>query len=118
MPPAAAASGAEARAVYSDEPFDLVLIDVHMPDEDGPEVTGDLLSDPGPHAVFVALTADTLPETTARCLSSGMKAVLAKPVCLEALSSLLAAISPRQGERSAQLAGPLPGALQNGEAAR
>jgi signal transduction histidine kinase/CheY-like chemotaxis protein len=74
------------------EPFDLVLMDLHMPELDGLAATRAIRALPGtPSQVpIVALTADAFAETRERCFAAGMNAFLSKPVSLEALSQVLA----------------------------
>ena len=78
-----AADGRQALAAASDETFDLVLMDLHMPHLDGVAATRAIraLRDPARSTVpIVALTADTLAETRDRCLVAGMNDFLTKPV--------------------------------------
>ena len=63
-------------------PFDIVLMDVHMPEMDGLEAARLLCDiDRDAHRVppIVALTANAFPEDRARCLAAGMSDYLAKP---------------------------------------
>ena len=97
-----AVSGArEALAVYRSAPFDLVLMDLHMPEVDGLQGTRWLLSCDGPHAVVVALTADTAHEVLQACREAGMVDVLTKPSRLEQLQACMDRVSPQTADRSA-----------------
>jgi signal transduction histidine kinase len=70
--------------------FDLVLMDLHMPELDGLEATAEIRrAERGPRLPIVALTADVLPEDQARCLAGGMDDFLAKPFRHSDLDSLL-----------------------------
>ena len=85
-------NGREALALLASEPFDLVLMDVQMPELDGLETTatirkGELST--GRHIPIVAVTAHALKGDAERCLAAGMDAYVAKP--LQA-TELLAAI--------------------------
>jgi two-component system, sensor histidine kinase len=87
-----AADGRQALAAASDENFDLVLMDLHMPHLDGVAATRAIraLRDPVRSTVpIVALTADTLAETRDRCLVAGMNDFLTKPVSPALLASTL-----------------------------
>jgi CheY-like chemotaxis protein len=71
-----------------DTSFDLILLDVEMPGLSGPETAQCIRCDhitPGRCITIVALTAHSGPKEHARCLASGMDAVLVKPISLEAL---------------------------------
>ncbi|OYV01873.1 MAG: hybrid sensor histidine kinase/response regulator, partial [Burkholderiales bacterium PBB5] len=74
------------------QPFDLVLMDVHMPVMDGVAATAEIRNLPAPagRTPIVALTADVFADTRARCLAAGAAEVLTKPLGLPALQSLLA----------------------------
>lgn len=58
--------------------FDLILMDVHMPEMDGLTATQSLRSAGFETPVF-ALTATLAPEDTSLCLAAGMNACLRKP---------------------------------------
>jgi signal transduction histidine kinase/ActR/RegA family two-component response regulator len=85
-----AKDGREALDQVTASQFDLVLMDLHMPEMDGWEATRAIrsgLPDGGPP--IVALTADALPETRDACAESGMQACLTKPFTIDALRELL-----------------------------
>ena len=100
--PTQAASAAEARRRYATDAYDLVLMDLHMPEEDGLSATRSLLSSAGPHAVFIALTADAVSEIVEVCLAAGFAEVLTKPARLEQLRTVFAQIQPRTAHSSAR----------------
>ena len=69
--------------------FDVVLMDVQMPEIDGLEATR-LIRDadlPQPH--IIAMTANVMSEDRERCLEVGMDDFIAKPVRLEGLVDVL-----------------------------
>jgi signal transduction histidine kinase/ActR/RegA family two-component response regulator len=97
-----ATGGAEAieavtSAARGGQPFDLVLMDLAMPEMDGLEATRRLralpLSD-GCNVPVVALTAGVFDSDNAACREAGMSGYLAKPVTIEALTVELARIAP------------------------
>ncbi|HET6493890.1 MAG TPA: response regulator, partial [Thermoleophilia bacterium] len=87
-------NGAEAVAALARGPYDLVLMDVQMPEMDGIEATRhirDLRSEVLDHAVpIVALTAHAMKEDRNACLAAGMNDYLSKPIKPDALASALA----------------------------
>lgn len=75
-------------ALYDDSPFNLVLMDMHMPVVDGMEAT-QRLRRLGIDTYIVGLTADASVEARDLCLQAGMNDVMSKPVSLSQLSGLL-----------------------------
>ncbi|QFT83991.1 Sensory/regulatory protein RpfC [Halomonas sp. THAF12] len=86
-----ASSGAEALASIDRERFDLVFMDVQMPDMDGLEVTRRIRSRGGWLAdmPIVAMTAGGPLGDQARCLAAGMNGYLAKPLLQASLLKVL-----------------------------
>lgn len=77
----AAASGAEALRRSEEEPPDLVLMDLGLPDLNGLEVTRRMLSNPRTRAtVVVALTGRALETDREACLAAGCAGYLSKPI--------------------------------------
>lgn len=62
--------------------FDLVLMDVNMPEMDGIEATKlfRVMALGQPHLPILALTADATPEAVKRCADAGMDGYVTKPV--------------------------------------
>lgn len=74
------------------EPFDVVLMDRHLPDMDGCEATRRIragLRNGRHHLPILAVTADATPEARDACTEAGMDEVLTKPVDLATLSAAL-----------------------------
>jgi CheY-like chemotaxis protein/nitrogen-specific signal transduction histidine kinase len=71
--------------------FDLVLMDMQMPELDGAGATREIRRMTGPeaHVPIVALTADALPEFRERYMASGLDDYVTKPVDWEALERVL-----------------------------
>jgi two-component system, sensor histidine kinase len=96
-----AAIGAVTSSIETGGHFDLILMDVFMPDLDGLEATkvirrlysesaGEVVAPP-----IVALTANAFAEDRERCLAAGMSDYLAKPFDTRHLRELLARWAPR-----------------------
>ncbi|ARJ67802.1 hybrid sensor histidine kinase/response regulator [Magnetospirillum sp. ME-1] len=75
-------NGAEAIAALARQPFDVVLMDVHMPGIDGLEATRRIRAMTGPVAAIpiIAMTADVLDGDALLCLEAGMDDYVSKPV--------------------------------------
>jgi signal transduction histidine kinase/ActR/RegA family two-component response regulator len=88
--------GAEAMALMSAQRYDVIFMDLEMPDMDGFATTSALrTSEPaGQHTPIIALTGLTAKGTRERCLQVGMQDYLTKPVYIPALRSALAAVLP------------------------
>ena len=91
-----ARDGLEALAAIGREPFDLVLMDCHMPNLDGFEATRRIRAMAGAVARtrVVAVTASALSEELAECRAAGMDDTLTKPLTLRALQQTLERAGP------------------------
>jgi CheY-like chemotaxis protein len=87
----AVANGNEALAAISTDHYDVVLMDMQMPELDGLEATRILRRQPGHalHPYVIALTANVLTDHHAAARESGMQDYLAKPLRPEALADAL-----------------------------
>lgn len=89
-----AATGGEAVSACMAAPYDVVLMDMQMPEMDGLEATRRIraresLGTGGPRPWIVALTANVSPEDEAACLEAGMDAFLTKPLRMDELREIL-----------------------------
>jgi CheY-like chemotaxis protein len=85
-----AANGAEAVAAVERARYDLVLMDVQMPEMDGLEATKRIIDRHGSDRPrIVALTADAMQDDRERCLAAGMDDYLTKPIRPAELSDAL-----------------------------
>jgi PAS domain S-box-containing protein len=101
-----AANGIEAIEAVCRQPYDLILMDVQMPEMDGLEATRRihrLWSQDGmalPTASrprIVAMTANALPGDREICLSAGMDDYISKPIYIEELGAVIDRNSRVQG---------------------
>jgi two-component system, sensor histidine kinase and response regulator len=83
-----AKDGREALEKIRNETFDLVLMDVQMPELDGFEATGrirEMERTTGGHIPVIAMTAHALKGDKERCLAAGMDGYISKPIQIEEL---------------------------------
>jgi CheY-like chemotaxis protein len=93
-------NGRDALALAEEGPFDLLLLDVHMPELDGFQViqaVREREQAAGGHLPVIALTARARKEDRERCLAAGMDDFLAKPI---QAASLWATIDRVMGARA------------------
>ena len=86
-----AANGHEVLAALDRQDYDVVLMDVMMPELDGLEATRRIVArwPPEKRPRIVALTASAMREDRERCLAAGMDEYLSKPIDLPALAETL-----------------------------
>jgi len=93
--PSVAANGREVLSLLENEAFDLVLMDVQMPEMDGLEATAAIRArERGTDArlPIVALTAHAMKGDAEKCLAAGMDGYLAKPLQLHELEDEIARV--------------------------
>jgi len=87
--------------------FDVIFMDVRMPELDGRETTRRLRAGDGPNArtPVIAVTADTAPEDIAACQAAGMAYFVSKPLTppalLGALQHVLSEIDAQAADEAA-----------------
>jgi signal transduction histidine kinase/DNA-binding response OmpR family regulator len=96
-----AVNGREALQALDKQRFDLVLMDVQMPEMDGMEATAAIRQhekSSGLHTPIIALTANAMKGDREKYLASGMDGYLAKPIRPLELDQLLASHMARRME--------------------
>lgn len=87
-----AENGEEAVEKYSNEPFDLILMDVQMPKVDGFQATKQIRNmelTNGVHIPIIAMTAHAMKGDREKCLEAGMDFYITKPVDSKELIGLI-----------------------------
>ncbi len=87
-----AGNGFQALDALHKQSFDLVLMDVQMPEMDGMEATARIRLEEkttGKHQIIIALTAHAMKGDRERCLEAGMDDYLTKPIRHEELDAIL-----------------------------
>lgn len=88
-----AGNGIEALAALGSSHYDVVFMDIQMPEMDGYETTRQIRSQStttiNPGVIIIAMTAHALKSDRDRCLNTGMNDFLTKPVRLEELNEVL-----------------------------
>ena len=77
-----AGNGIEALDCVVGMPYDIIVMDVQMPEMDGFEATRLIRALPDERATLpiIAMTANALPEDRSRCLLAGMNDYVSKPI--------------------------------------
>jgi CheY-like chemotaxis protein len=90
------ANGIEAVEAVRTLPYDLVFMDMQMPEMDGLDATRAIRSlDDGKSTIsIVAMTANALKSDEERCLDAGMNGFVLKPVEKDKLSAMIASMFP------------------------
>ena len=84
-----AANGNEASEMWRMNGYDLILMDVQMPEADGMEATRVIRQTAGEQPVIIALTANALHGDREECLAAGMNDYISKPFDPQELLALL-----------------------------
>jgi CheY-like chemotaxis protein len=98
-----ASDGRQALAALDRENFDVVLMDVQMPEMDGFEATAIIRAgerDTGKRLPIIAMTAHAMKGDRERCLAAGMDSYIAKPITASELIELLEKFSDAPQEEA------------------
>ncbi|OVE77171.1 hypothetical protein BVX99_03355 [bacterium F16] len=94
----AASNGLEALTKWRADDFDVILMDVHMPEMDGMEAARLIRQDEqgtGKHIPIIALTASVMVDENTQYLASGMDAIIHKPIDLDKFRGTLDDVTGR-----------------------
>jgi signal transduction histidine kinase/ActR/RegA family two-component response regulator len=95
--------GRQALAAWQAQAFDLVLMDIQMPEMDGFEATRQIRlqeQQTGGHIPIVALTAHAMKGDADRCLNAGMDSYVAKPLRPRAIEAAIRKALAAAGQSS------------------
>ncbi|MEA5138557.1 two-component regulator propeller domain-containing protein [Arcicella rigui] len=84
-----AENGLEVISAFEKKYYDLILMDMQMPEMDGIEATVLLRKMPIKQPIIIAMTANTFQENKDECREAGMEDYISKPINLEFLVSVL-----------------------------
>jgi CheY-like chemotaxis protein len=86
-----AANGQKALQAFATEAFDLVLMDVQMPEMDGFAATAAIRAQEqtGSHIAIIAMTAHAVKGDRERCLNAGMDDYISKPISQQDLKAAI-----------------------------
>jgi two-component system, sensor histidine kinase and response regulator len=93
-----ATNGLEALELWRQSDFDLVFMDVQMPEMTGLQATMQIRREEaiGAHVPIVAMTASAMSEERDRCLAAGMDDFISKPVSYKVIEQMIAATFSRR----------------------
>ncbi len=92
-------NGRDAVSRWKSEPFDIILMDMHMPVMDGIEASREIRKaerERDEHIPIIAVTAAAMKEDAEACLNAGMDGFLTKPIQPRVLQKMLAGHAPSE----------------------
>ena len=87
--PETAQNGKQVLEMSAAKNYDLIFMDVQMPEVDGREVTRRIRKRQGHQPIIAAITANALQGDREECLAAGMDEYLAKPISFKKLATLI-----------------------------
>ncbi|MEH1827070.1 MAG: PAS domain S-box protein [Nostoc sp.] len=120
-------NGLEAIAALQKQPYDVVLMDVNMPEMDGLETTRRIYQEwrVGFRPYIIAITANAMRGDRQICLAAGMDDYLSKPIQLPELAQALSKCQPQRSSEFTSMGKqgkiiwpelqPLPNIIQSGQ---
>ena len=108
---AIAGNGKEVLLLVTVHRFDLVLMDIQMPEMDGLTATRKIRESEREtqlHLPIIAMTAHAMKGDRERCIEAGMDAYVSKPISSKEVAEAIAGIAQLQGEGT-PVVGPVPG---------
>jgi len=105
----------EALALTEQQSFNLIMLDLHMPEHDGFYTVQQIRAGQSDNAAkpIIALTADAFSSTRERALSGGFDGLLTKPVTIDRISEMLSLWLPQGRASDEQRSKREPGQADN-----
>jgi signal transduction histidine kinase/DNA-binding response OmpR family regulator/ligand-binding sensor domain-containing protein len=94
-----AENGKIAVDMLGEKSYDIILMDVQMPEMDGLEASRYIRQSNVKQPVIIAMTANALPEDREACLQAGMNDYISKPINLEILVQKLKETADKKAEK-------------------
>jgi CheY-like chemotaxis protein len=94
-------NGEEAVAAFDSQPFDLILMDLHMPEMHGFGATAcirEMEKATGRHIPIIAMTARAMKGDREKCLEAGMDGYVSKPISVDELFRTIDSLVPETME--------------------
>ncbi len=91
--PTLVTNGVEVLKALETQSFDLILMDVQMPELDGFEATREIRKRSGQQPWIIAVTANAMQSDRQACLDAGMNDYLSKPISFDALVKALTRVN-------------------------
>ena len=105
-----ATNGLEALELWRQSDFDLILMDVQMPEMTGLQATMQIRREEaiGAHVPIVAMTASAMSEERDRCLAAGMDDFISKPMSYKVIEQMITATFSHRERELITLPGSIP----------
>jgi CheY-like chemotaxis protein len=98
-------NGLEAVAAFESRTFDLILMDMQMPEMNGYEATAAIRERErtlGGHIPIIAMTANAMKGDRERCLEAGLDGYISKPIKTKELFAAIEQMAPPRSKTEAQ----------------
>jgi CheY-like chemotaxis protein len=93
-----ASNGIEAVESIERQMYDVILMDVQMPEMDGLEATRQIRKKKIPQPTIIAMTANAMQGDREMCLEAGMNFYVAKPIRVPELVTALSLVREKKNE--------------------
>jgi len=94
-------NGRQALAMHAEDSFDLIVMDMEMPEMNGPTAAAAIRTaekTTGQHVPIIAMTANVLDAARQQCRAAGMDGYVSKPMSGDALLQAIRDVIPTGGE--------------------